>query len=108
MLGTFAVYYAEPRMPDVAAKELIERAAHVAGIAIERRQLDDHCGGAVGAGIGVDDVDSRQRGEAVGFHQPPREPEPLHAQRMLRTVVELMPLVGIDDRGGHGGQDPLR
>ncbi len=41
VLGTFAVYYREPRMPDVESRQVIERAAHVAGIAIERRQLDD-------------------------------------------------------------------
>lgn len=41
VLGTFAVYYKEPRLPDAASRELIERAAHVASIAIERRQLDD-------------------------------------------------------------------
>ncbi len=41
VLGTFAVYYKQPRTPDAQSKQLIERAAHVAGIAIERRQLDD-------------------------------------------------------------------
>jgi PAS domain S-box-containing protein len=41
VLGTFAVYYREPRAPDRASQELIHRAAHVAGIAIERRLLDD-------------------------------------------------------------------
>jgi signal transduction histidine kinase len=41
VLGTFAVYYREPREPDAESKQLIARAAHVAGIAIERRQLDD-------------------------------------------------------------------
>jgi PAS domain S-box-containing protein len=41
VLGTFAVYYREPKSPDAAARELIARAAHVAGIAIERRLLDD-------------------------------------------------------------------
>ncbi len=41
VLGTFAVYYRESREPDTASRELIERAAHVAGIAIERRHLDD-------------------------------------------------------------------
>ncbi|HTL35635.1 MAG TPA: GAF domain-containing protein, partial [Kofleriaceae bacterium] len=41
VVGTFAVYYKERRVPDADARELIERAAHVAGIAIERRQLDD-------------------------------------------------------------------
>ncbi len=41
VLGTFAVYYREPRLPDVEERELIARATHVAGIAIERRQLDD-------------------------------------------------------------------
>lgn len=41
VLGTFAVYYHEPRLPDAEERELIARATHVAGIAIERRQLDD-------------------------------------------------------------------
>ena len=41
VLGTFAVYYREPRDPDPKSIELIERAAHVVGIAIERRLLDD-------------------------------------------------------------------
>ena len=41
VLGTFALYYREPRVPDEAARQLIARTAHVAGIAIERRELDD-------------------------------------------------------------------
>jgi PAS domain S-box-containing protein len=41
VLGTFAVYHREPRGPDETALELVGRAAHVAGIVIERRQLDD-------------------------------------------------------------------
>ncbi|MBL0218728.1 MAG: PAS domain-containing protein [Myxococcales bacterium] len=40
VLGTFAMYYRTPRRPEGSAIELIARAAHVAGIAIERRQLD--------------------------------------------------------------------
>lgn len=40
VLGTFAMYYRTPRQPEGSAIELIARAAHVAGIAIERRQLD--------------------------------------------------------------------
>ena len=41
MLGSFAVYYLEPRAPDETSLDLISRASHIAGIAIERRQLDD-------------------------------------------------------------------
>lgn len=41
VLGTFAVYYREKRLPDAHARELIERAAHIARIVIERRQLDE-------------------------------------------------------------------
>ncbi len=41
VLGTFAVYYREARLPDADERELIARATHVAGIAIERRELDD-------------------------------------------------------------------
>ncbi|MGE0398289.1 MAG: GAF domain-containing protein [Kofleriaceae bacterium] len=41
VLGTFAMYYREPRAPEAADVELIARAVHVAGIAIERRRLDE-------------------------------------------------------------------
>jgi len=44
VLGTFAMYYRTPRRPEGSAIELIARAAHVAGIAIERRQLDAQLG----------------------------------------------------------------
>lgn len=44
VLGTFAMYYKAPQRPEGAAIELIARAAHVAGIAIERRQLDAQLG----------------------------------------------------------------
>jgi len=40
VLGTFAMYYKTPRRPEGTVVDLIARAAHVAGIAIERRQLD--------------------------------------------------------------------
>src|SRR5262245_15848387 len=41
VLGTFAIYTREPRDPDPDVLTLIARATHVAGIAIERRQLDE-------------------------------------------------------------------
>ena len=41
VLGTFALYYAQPRKPTADELELISLAAHVAGIAIERRQADE-------------------------------------------------------------------
>jgi PAS domain S-box-containing protein len=41
VLGTFALYRREPRLPDAWATELIGRATHIAKIAIERRGLDD-------------------------------------------------------------------
>jgi PAS domain S-box-containing protein len=41
VLGTFALYYREPRSATADDLALIERATHVAGIAIERRQLED-------------------------------------------------------------------
>jgi PAS domain S-box-containing protein len=40
VLGTFALYYREPRAPTAADLELIARACHVAGIAIQRSELD--------------------------------------------------------------------
>jgi PAS domain S-box-containing protein len=41
VLGTFALYYREPRAPDDATLALIARATHVAGIAIERTLVDE-------------------------------------------------------------------
>jgi signal transduction histidine kinase len=41
VLGTFALYYREPREPSPADLELVGRAAHITQIAIQRRQLDD-------------------------------------------------------------------
>jgi PAS domain S-box-containing protein len=41
VLGTFAVYYPEPRAPSDRELTLVSRATHVAGIAIERRQLEE-------------------------------------------------------------------
>jgi PAS domain S-box-containing protein len=40
-LGTFACYYREPRAPDFDHLLLIERATHLAGIAIEHRRAKD-------------------------------------------------------------------
>jgi len=41
VLGTFALYYREPRAPTGEDLALIERATHLAGIAIEHLQLED-------------------------------------------------------------------
>jgi len=41
VLGTFAMYYHEPRSPREEDFKLIARATHVAGIAIERKQTEE-------------------------------------------------------------------
>jgi len=41
VLGTFALYYKEPRGPNERQLELIQRATHIAGIAIERTQMEE-------------------------------------------------------------------
>jgi PAS domain S-box-containing protein len=41
VLGTFAIYYREPRAPSDHDRALIERMSHVAGIALERHALDE-------------------------------------------------------------------
>jgi PAS domain S-box-containing protein len=41
VLGTFAVYHREPHAVTAEELEVVARATHVAGLAIERRQLDD-------------------------------------------------------------------
>src|SRR5262249_30985977 len=40
VLGTFALYYGAPRAPTPAELELIARFTHVAGIAVQRHELD--------------------------------------------------------------------
>ncbi len=45
VLGTFALYYREPRTPTAGDIELIGRANHVAGIAIQRHDLDEQLRG---------------------------------------------------------------
>jgi len=40
VLGTFAMYYRQPRSPGEEDFRLIERATHIAGIAIERKQAE--------------------------------------------------------------------
>src|SRR5260370_13952971 len=41
VLGTFAIYYREPRGPDPMEVQVVERATHLAGIAIERKRSED-------------------------------------------------------------------
>jgi PAS domain S-box-containing protein len=41
VVGTFALYYKEPRSPNERQLELIQRATHIAGIAIERKQMEE-------------------------------------------------------------------
>lgn len=41
VLGTFAMYYDHPRGPDREELELIEHAAHIAGVTIERTRADE-------------------------------------------------------------------
>ena len=41
VLGTFAMYYGEPRAPEPADLRLIEFATHLAGIGIERKQAEE-------------------------------------------------------------------
>jgi PAS domain S-box-containing protein len=41
VLGTFALYYREPRNPTERQLDLIRRATHMAGIAIERKQMEE-------------------------------------------------------------------
>ncbi|MEG4321226.1 MULTISPECIES: PAS domain S-box protein [unclassified Microcoleus] len=41
VLGTFAMYYSQPRTPENFELQLIESVRHLAGIAIERKQAED-------------------------------------------------------------------
>ena len=44
---------------------------------------------------------ARQSHEPVGLHEPPREPQALHAQGVLGPVVEAGPVVRMDQRRLH-------
>lgn len=41
VMGSFAIYYREPRMPTANEMELIDRATHIVSIAIERKQAEE-------------------------------------------------------------------
>jgi PAS domain S-box-containing protein len=41
ILGTFALYYREPRLPDSSELEFIKSTSHLAGIAIEKKQTEE-------------------------------------------------------------------
>jgi diguanylate cyclase (GGDEF)-like protein/PAS domain S-box-containing protein len=41
VLGTFAMYYSTPRIPSAAEQRLVEIAAHIAGLAIERARAEE-------------------------------------------------------------------
>ena len=53
-------------------------------------------------GLGRQHLELGARREPVGLHEPPRQPEALHAKRVLGAVVEAPPLLGMDERGLHG------
>lgn len=40
VIGTFAMYYSEPRSPSARDQEIIEQITHLAGVAIQRAHLD--------------------------------------------------------------------
>jgi len=41
VLGTFAMYYSTPRIPSAAEQRMVEIAAHIAGLAIERARAEE-------------------------------------------------------------------
>jgi hypothetical protein len=57
----------------------------------------------LGGGLGRHHARAGQRREAVGAHQPPREAQPLHAQRVLAAVVEAVGLLRVNERRLHEG-----
>ena len=69
VLGTFAMYYREPRKPSPSDLEIIETSARLAGIAIERKRMEDaltkseeRLRGAIGSlqeGFALFDADDR-------------------------------------------------
>src|SRR2546429_1321003 len=59
---------------------------------------------ALGRGLGGAHTDVRQRREAVRLHEPPRQAEPLHPERVLGPVVEAPVRVRVHE----GGRDHAR
>ena len=75
MIGSFAMYYDEPRAPSDEELQLIEAAADVARIAIEQQRA--HQTGAHLIGIGASE---RLRGQSRGAHAQEAEHEIEHVE----------------------------
>ncbi len=91
VLGTFALYYREPRSPDDQDLALIARATHIAGIAIERHGLEAELR-ALSA-----HVESAREEERTGIARE------IHDELGQALTALKMDLAWIARRAGEGG-----
>jgi signal transduction histidine kinase len=92
VLGTFALYYREPRAPQAAELALIERATHIARIAIERRQLIDELRAL------SDHIESAREEERTGIARE------IHDELGQSLTAIRMDLAWIGRRAAEGGE----
>ncbi|HLF00525.1 MAG TPA: GAF domain-containing protein, partial [Anaerolineales bacterium] len=88
VLGTFSMYYREPRTPDVYDLKLIDSAAYLASIAIERQMAEDAVRQAEAAERGRAAELEAVRGASLGLTQNLSFPAVL--DEVLRVVFRLM------------------
>lgn len=87
-LGTLAMYYREPRPPDANDLELIESAAHLAGVAIERQRNEE----ALAASRRLLEEESHVARALVQAGQVmlASRTTPIVLERLARLVTELL------------------
>jgi signal transduction histidine kinase len=92
VLGTFALYYRKPRTPSADDLALIARATHIAGLAIERRGLEDELRALSGH------IESAREQERTGIARE------IHDELGQALTALKMDLAWIGRRAGEPGE----
>jgi signal transduction histidine kinase len=68
VLGTFAIYYREPRAPTASEQTIVERITHLASIAVEREQADQALEDLAGRLIHAQEEERKRIGRELHDH----------------------------------------
>jgi signal transduction histidine kinase len=68
VLGTFAIYYREPRAPTSSEQNIVERITHLASIAVEREQADQALEDLAGRLIHAQEEERKRIGRELHDH----------------------------------------
>jgi len=111
VLGTFALYYRQPRSPTEADFALIARVTHVAGIAIQRPQADEqlhqlsaHAGGALRERVRAEE---RRRADNL-VREGLADAAGVAAQQPELKLLRLLFRDRFRDETAEAGVDPVR